>query len=111
MPAGAAALFLALGCECVHSSDLNMQRAADEEILRLSDARQSVIITLDSDFHTIIAVNSLTTPSVVRLRREGCRAEALVEILHPVLVSHSAEILAGTVISVQDRRVACHRLP
>ncbi len=64
------------GYHCRHVSELGMQAAEDEEILDLAGVQSSVIITLDADFHSLVAVRGLTAPSVIRLRREGCRAEA-----------------------------------
>jgi predicted nuclease of predicted toxin-antitoxin system len=70
-----------------------------------------VVITLDADFHALVAVRGLSSPSVVRLRLEGCRAEAVVEILQPVLDRYRADLENGTLISVKEHRVTCHRLP
>lgn len=79
IPADAALTSRQLGYECRHVSELAMQKAEDEEILSLAREQGSVVITLDADFHALIAVRGLTTPSVVRLRRQGCRAETVVK--------------------------------
>jgi predicted nuclease of predicted toxin-antitoxin system len=111
VPADAAHLFRQLGYECWHVSELAMQRAADEEILAMAHERGCAVITLDADFHALVAVRGLAGPSVVRLRREGCRAETLVNILHPVLSRYRLDLNNGALISVKERRVTCHRLP
>ena len=89
IPADAAATFRQLGYECRHVS----------------------VIALDADFHAPIAVGGLETPSVVRLRREGCRAEAAVGILGPVLERYRVDLENGALISVKEHRVTCHKLP
>ena len=111
MPAGAAQLFRDLGYECSHVSELGMQRSEDEDILAFAGDRGWTVVTLDADFHALLAVRGLSRPSVVRLRREGCRAEAAVAILTPVLERYRIEIAQGAMISVKEHRVTCHRLP
>jgi predicted nuclease of predicted toxin-antitoxin system len=54
-------------------ADEGMQRASDEEILAIAADQGRVVITLDSDFHALLAVRGPRGPSVIRLRREGCR--------------------------------------
>ncbi len=60
----AAQLFRRLGYECLHVSELGMQRAEDEEILAFARDQGCVVITLDADFHTFVAVWGLSAPSV-----------------------------------------------
>jgi predicted nuclease of predicted toxin-antitoxin system len=88
-----------------------MQKAEDEEIIVLATKLGAVVITLDADFHALVAVRGLRGPSVVRLRREGCRAEALVEILRNILIRYHSELVDGCLISIKERRVTLHRLP
>ena len=88
-----------------------MQRAEDEDILSLAQERGWVVITLDADFHALVAVRSLAGPSVIRLRREGCRAEQVVGLLQGVLIRFHAELASGALVSVKEHRVTCHRLP
>ncbi len=111
IPVDAAGMFRQLGYHCRHVSELGMQAAEDEEILDLAGIQSSVIITLDADFHSLVAVRGLTTPSVIRLRREGCRAEAAVEILVPVLEKYASELATGALISIKEHRITCHMLP
>jgi len=111
IPADAAPMFRQLGYEGRHVSELGLQKAEDEEILTPAREQGSVVITLDADFHALIAVRGLSAPSVVRLRREGCRAETAVGILDPVLEHYRVDLEKGALISVKEHRVTCHRLP
>lgn len=111
MPADASLIFRQMGYECRHVSEFGMQKAEDEEILSFARDHRYVVITLDADFHALVAVRGLITPSVVRLRREGCRAETAVEILVPVLERYGVDLQVGALISVKEHRVNCHRLP
>ena len=69
------------------------------------------MLTLDADFHSLIAVRGLRTPSDIRLRREGCRAQAVVELLGPVLAHFGKDLETGVLISVKEHHVRRHRLP
>lgn len=51
-----------------------MSKATGEEILRLARERVATAITLDADFHAILAVSGAAGPSVVRVRRQGMDA-------------------------------------
>ena len=54
-----------------------MSKAADEEILAFSPGKNAVVVTLDADFHTILAVSGASGPSVIRVRLQGLRAPTL----------------------------------
>lgn len=66
------------------------QRAADEQILEFALGKNSVVVTLDSDFHTILAVSGAVGPSVIRGRIEGLRALDIAECVHFVSVNLTA---------------------
>jgi len=106
-----AAILRDQGYACYHVSEKNMSRAADEEILHLAARDGCVLITLDSDFHSIIAVQGLTAPSTVRIRKEGCKAEQVANLVLPVLLQYSSRLLDGCLISVKGRKVTIKALP
>ncbi len=62
-----------------------MHRAEEKEILAFAAQSGAVVITLDADFHALVAVRGLQRPSVIRLRKEGCRAEAMAAVIGEVL--------------------------
>ena len=111
IPTDCAHLFQLLGYACHHVSQFGMQKARDEEILARAAADGSVIITLDADFHMLVAVRGLSGPSVIRLRREGCKAEEVVEIIKHVLVRYRDSITQGCLLSVNERRATFRMLP
>ena len=53
--------------DCMHVSEIGMSKAADEEILAFSLGRNAAVLTLDADFHAILAVSGAQGPSVIRL--------------------------------------------
>ena len=59
-------------------------------------------MTLDADFHALLALSGATGPSVVRIRIEGQRAEGLVTLLVNVLRVCKDDLVQGAMISVTE---------
>ncbi len=68
VPRDAAAGLRGRGYDCLHAGEAGLSKATDEEILAFSLANSGVVVTLDADFHTILAVTRAKGPSVIRLR-------------------------------------------
>jgi predicted nuclease of predicted toxin-antitoxin system len=90
---------------------MEMSAATDTEILGVARAREAVIVTLDADFHTILAVSGANAPSVIRVRQEGLKAAAVVNLLMNVLSQYEPDLCNGCMITVKQRKTTCHRLP
>ena len=73
LPRSAARILSAAGIDTVHVGDIGMAAAADTTILAYAEAEQRVVVTLDADFHALLALAGAPGPSVVRLRVEGMR--------------------------------------
>lgn len=111
VPRDAAIRFRDIGCECTHVGEISMWKAADEEILAFALETNAIVVTLDADFHTILAVSGASGPSVIRLRLQGLRAPELVELVQNVLTGFEAELKRGSVVTVKKRKTTCHGLP
>ncbi len=68
-------------------------------------------MTLDSDFHTFLAMSGDDAPSVIRYRVEGLAAPALVRHLLVVLDACQAEFIAGAAVVVERTRARIRMLP
>ncbi len=100
-----------MGIAAEHVGDLGMARAADANILDVARERQAVVVTLDADFHALLATSRATSPSVVRLRIEGLKGEETAALLGQVLAVAGTELEAGAVVSVTARRIRVRLLP
>lgn len=100
-----------MGIVAEHVGDLGMARASDTHILDLARERQAVVVTLDADFHALLATSRATSPSVVRIRIEGLKGEETAALLGQVLAVAGTELEAGAVVSVTARRIRVRRLP
>jgi predicted nuclease of predicted toxin-antitoxin system len=88
-----------------------MSRASDDEILTFSREKHAVVVTLDTDFHTILAVSGATGPSVIRLRLQGLGAAEVVELIQRVVADFEADLSRGSLVTVKAHKTTCHRLP
>jgi predicted nuclease of predicted toxin-antitoxin system len=111
LPRDAAQLLRQLGYDCTHVGELYMSRASDEEILAWAREQGATVVTLDADFHAILAVSGASRPSVVRTRIEGLNARALVELLSSVLATYRSDLEQGAFVTVKSHKITHHRLP
>jgi predicted nuclease of predicted toxin-antitoxin system len=72
---------VALGWDVVHVGDLGMATASDKEILGRALVERRAVVTLDADFHTILALENASGPSVIRIRIEGPRGPELAALI------------------------------
>jgi len=111
LPRSAVAALSARGYSARHVGDLGMANATDEEILTAGRSMGAVVVTLDADFHSLLAMQRCTEPSVIRLRIEGLKAEPVAKVLDRVIRVAGPELRAGAAASVSASAVRIRRLP
>ena len=97
--------------QAVHVGEVGMASAGDAEILEFANQEHAVVVTLDADFHALLARSAAKGPSVIRIRIEGLRAEGLAALLEDVLQVCGEDVRRGAVISVTERSVRIGQLP
>lgn len=100
-----------MGIGAEHVGDLGLATATDASILDAARHRQAALVTLDADFHALLATSGAVGPSVVRIRVEGLKGDRLASLLAEVLAVAGTEIEAGAVVSVTTRRIRVRLLP
>jgi predicted nuclease of predicted toxin-antitoxin system len=70
LPRSAAALLCEAGIDAIHVADIGFSAADDTDILQRAQEDERVVVTLDADFHALLALTEATSPSVVRIRIE-----------------------------------------
>ena len=103
--------FVILDTGVTHVSEIGMSRSADDEILALSLSRKAVVVTLDADFHMILAVSQARGPSVIRLRIQGLGADDVVARVQSVLGKFEDDLRCGCLVTVKAHKMTRHRLP
>jgi predicted nuclease of predicted toxin-antitoxin system len=111
LPLSAAALLRDTGVDTLHVGEIGMSEAEDAEIIQRARDEGRVVATLDADFHTLLALDEATSPSVIRIRIERLRAQALTELLLTVIAECQEELEQGSAITVEPSRIRIRHLP
>src|SRR5687768_6133074 len=80
---------------------------------RFSFARSEnrVCCTLDADFHRHLALDRTSDPSVIRIRIEGLKGDAIATLLADLAKTLESELISGSAVSVTHKSVRVRRLP
>ena len=111
LPRFAAELLRQEGLDAVHTGECGLSVASDGEILAAGRTQGRLVITLDSDFHTILAFEGASGPSVIRVRWEGLRGPDMAKLIGQVLELCSDELESGAAVSVRPDGIRIRRLP
>ena len=111
LPRRAAALLRERGIDAVHLTEIHAPSTADVTILETARAQERIVVTLDGDFHAILATNAWASPSVVRIRRQGLSASDVADLISRLIVDHAEALASGTVLSVRAHLIGIRRLP
>jgi predicted nuclease of predicted toxin-antitoxin system len=111
LPLSAAGLLREAGWDAVHVSAIGMSRSSDARILELARAENRVVITLDADFHRLLALSGDSAPSVVRVRVEGLTARPLAALLTDAVGRAQSALAAGAMVTVTAASLRVRTLP
>jgi predicted nuclease of predicted toxin-antitoxin system len=99
------------GIEAAHVGDRGLATASDSTILDVGRQEDMIVVTLDADFHALLALSGVAGPSVIRIRIEGLRGEGLAHLLVNVLKICKDDLTKGAMVSVTEDRVRIRHLP
>lgn len=111
LPRSAAEILRRHGWEVVHTFEAGLSRATDVELLEVARREKRTIITLDADFHALLAVTNADSPSVIRIRQEGLRGDRLAELLVRIWPKITRQIDHGALVTVTDSAIRIRSLP
>lgn len=106
----AAELLRDRGVDTVHVCEIAAS-IADLVILDHARSAARIVVTLDADFHALLALRGWTAPSVIRIRRQGLKAEDVRDLVLHLLADHEAALLSGVALSVREHLVGIRKLP
>ena len=84
-PRSAAGLLRDVGVDTLHVGEIGIAAVADSAILLWAFEEERVVVTLDADFHALFALSEAIAPSVVRIRIQRLRGQAMMELILNVL--------------------------
>jgi predicted nuclease of predicted toxin-antitoxin system len=100
------------GHDAVHTMELGLERAEDDELLLLAREEQRVVISGDTDFGALWALANATSPSVILFRSRHRRsADDQATLLLAHLNDVEGDLIAGAVVVITDDRIRVRRLP
>jgi predicted nuclease of predicted toxin-antitoxin system len=88
-----------------------MSASDDETILEYARAHDRIVVTLDADFHALLALRGARGPSAIRLREQGLKAQAACDLIESVVRKAEKDLTSGVVISATHTLVRIKRLP
>lgn len=100
------------GHDAVHTMELGLERAEDDELLLLAREEQRVVISGDTDFGALLALANATSPSVILFRsrhRRSADDQATLILAH--LNDVEGDLIAGAIVVITDDRIRVRRLP
>jgi predicted nuclease of predicted toxin-antitoxin system len=111
LPRSTGAFLAKAGWDVTHVAEIGMSRAGDSEILERAKVEQRVCVTLDADFHALLATSRKRGPSVIRIRREGLKAGELATLLQSAWPDIEEALGVGAMVTVTDKSIRVRKLP
>ncbi len=111
LPRSTASLLAQSGHTVLHTADIGLAKASDSEILDYARKHDLIVVTLDADFHMLLATAGAASPSVIRLRQQRLNAQAAADVILAVLTRSYESLEVGAVDSATRSLVRVKRLP
>jgi predicted nuclease of predicted toxin-antitoxin system len=99
------------GHDAVHWRDIGKVTAGDAELMAHARLHGLVVLTHDLDFGDILAATGGDAPSVVQLRTDGLRFDAIGARVLRALADHADALDLGALVTVDLRRLRVRLLP
>jgi predicted nuclease of predicted toxin-antitoxin system len=111
MPRSAADILTHAHQDAIHVGDVGMAESPDSSILRHALSENRIIVTLDADFHSLLALSGSSKPSVIRIREEGLKGAALAGLLLKIASQFKTELENGCVMTYHCGKIRHRALP
>lgn len=112
LPPRLATLLAEAGHDATHVRHYGMQAAPDEEILAKSAADNRILVSADSDFATLLALQSAAKPSFFLFREPDIvTAEQYAAALLANLATLEPDLLRGCVAAFRRGHIRIRTLP
>lgn len=100
------------GHNAVHTLDLGLEEAEDDEVLDAAEADQRIVVSGDTDFGALLALTHKRSPSVILFRTRNLPSAAdQAGIMLQDVDDIEEDLAQGAVVVVSDDRIRIRRLP
>jgi predicted nuclease of predicted toxin-antitoxin system len=99
------------GIEAVHWTALGAATARDSEIMEYSRQNGYAVFTNDLDFSALLALTRASGPSVIQIRAEDTRPEALIDRVSGIFSKFHESIEQGSLITIDPQKARFRILP
>ena len=107
-----AAKLTSLGFDAAHVRDYGLSSATDDVIFDRAVADGRILISTDTDFGTLLALQRGTRPSLILLRRSGDRRPAKqATVIAANLPALAEDLQRGCIAVIEDARLRVRPLP
>jgi predicted nuclease of predicted toxin-antitoxin system len=99
------------GVAADHVAELGLATASNLAILEHARDHAQIVVTMDADFHTLLALSGALGPSVIRIRIEELKAQQLANLILGVLEQCREDLKSGAMVNVRETSVRIRHLP
>jgi predicted nuclease of predicted toxin-antitoxin system len=89
----------------MHVGERGLAKATDSEILELARREARICVTLDADFHTLLALSGAAAPSTIRIRIEGLNGIGLAQLLRQTWQGVGRALSEGAAVTVNEHSI------
>jgi len=111
LPFRAAASLRDRGIDAVHAREVNLISAPDTALLTFAEQQGRICVTLDRDFHRLLAASAAARPSVILIRAEKLGHLEAVEFIARLVDQLAGQLETGVAVTATRRGVRLRRLP
>ena len=111
LPVRAAGVLRDRRLDAVHAREVGLASADDASILEYAREHGHACITLDHDFHRLLADSGAAGPSTILIRAQGLSHVEAADWVEKLVRQLRGEIEAGSAVTATKRGVRLRRLP
>jgi predicted nuclease of predicted toxin-antitoxin system len=97
--------------DALHTEELGLTTATDGAIMERAVEDGRTCVTLDRDFHRLLAQSNATAPSVIRLRFQFLRPQSTTSLILAILRQAGPQLAGGLAVTATPRGTRIRKLP